>query len=57
MRETLFLIGEIFIIICMQTVFDFFVDDKRNPYLATALKTACYVGAFYLVLSSCSTIS
>lgn len=50
MNDFLFLIGQIFLITCVQTIFEMFIDQKQKPYLGQVLNIACYAGALYLLL-------
>jgi hypothetical protein len=42
------LIGQLFIIVVLQSFIEMFIDDKKP--LKTILSIACYVGALYLLL-------
>ena len=48
--EFMTLIGEIFLIVCIQSVIEVFVDLEKRPYMAKIVNFACYAGALYLLL-------
>jgi len=50
MNELMLLIGQIFIIACLQNVSESLIEEGGKSYLFKALSAACYVGAFFLVL-------
>ena len=50
MNELLALIGQIFLITCIQSVLEMFIDPEKRPYLLRILSIACYAGGLYLVL-------
>lgn len=50
MPEFMTLIGEIFIIACIQSLVEVFFDMEKRPYMAKLVNVACYAGAFYLLL-------
>ena len=50
MNEFMMLIGQIFVIACLQNISEVFIEGGSKTYLLKVLNVACYVGAFYLVL-------
>lgn len=45
------LIGQIFLIVCLQGVLEMFISQTKSPdYLKNMLSIAAYAGSFYLVL-------
>lgn len=50
MEDVLMLLGQIFILACIQSVFNMFIDDDKSPFLSKFLGIAGYAGAFLLVL-------
>lgn len=50
MRELLELIGQIFLITCIQSVLDVFVDYIDKPHTKVIVDITCYVGLFYLTI-------
>jgi len=50
MTEFMALIGQIFLITCLQSVLEMFITPGERPYLSKILAIACYAGALYLVL-------
>jgi len=50
MNDFLALIGQIFLITCIQSVLEMFIDSAERPYLSKVLNIACYAGGLYLVL-------
>ena len=44
------LIGQLFLITCIQSILEMFIDQTQKPYLAKVLSIACYAGALYLLL-------
>jgi len=50
MDKLLALIGQIFLITCIQSVLEMFIDPDKRPYLLRVLSIACYAGGLYLVL-------
>ena len=50
MNELLALIGQIFLIVCVQAVMEMFIEQYKQPYLSKILSIACYSGALYLLL-------
>jgi len=50
MNEFLALIGQIFLITCIQSILEMFIDPNERPYLSKVLSIACYAGGLYLVL-------
>jgi len=49
-NEFMILIGQIFVIACLQNISEVMIEDGSKGYLLKAVNVACYVGAFYLVL-------
>lgn len=50
MNEFLALIGQLFLIVCLQSVLELFIDATNKPYLTKILSIACYAGALYILL-------
>lgn len=50
MKELMVLIGQIFLISCIQTITEMFVDPNQKPYQAKILSIACFCGSMYLLL-------
>ena len=50
MRELMTLIGQIFLISCVQSIIEMFVDVGSKPYQARILNIACFAGSLYLLL-------
>ncbi len=50
MKEFMVLIGQIFLISCIQTITEIFVDPGSKPYQARVLNIACFAGSLYLLL-------
>lgn len=50
MNEFLVLVGQILLIVCLQSVVELFIDATSKPYLIKILSIACYVGSLYLLL-------
>ncbi|MCL2674569.1 MAG: hypothetical protein FWE92_04480 [Defluviitaleaceae bacterium] len=49
MREFMILIGQIFLISCIQSIIEMFVDLSGKP-LQKILHIACFMGGLYLLL-------
>jgi len=50
MKELISLIGQLFLIVCIQYIIEMFIDKTTKPYLVNALNIACFAGAFFLVI-------
>ncbi len=50
MREFMILIGQIFLISCVQTLIEAFVDPDKKPLQARIISLACFSGSLYLLL-------
>jgi len=50
MDDLLALIGQIFIITCVQSILEVLIDAGERPQLSKILNVACYAGGLYLVL-------
>ena len=50
MNEFLVLIGQIFLIACLQSVIETYLDMEKKTYMAKIANFACYAGALYLLL-------
>ena len=50
MNDFIILIGELFLIICIESVIEIFISDRRNRYMQKLLSIACYCGGLYIVL-------
>lgn len=50
MREFLTMMGEIFLIVCIQSIMEAFVLDKNNSLMQRLLSIACYLGSLFIVL-------
>lgn len=50
MGEFLTVLGEIFIIICLQSILEVFASAKRQTYMQKMISVLCYLGALYLVI-------
>ena len=50
MNEFLTLIGQIFLISCVQSVIETYLDMEKKTYMAKIANFACYAGALYLLL-------
>ena len=50
MDELLALLGQIFLITCVQSILEVLIDPGERPYLSKILNVACYAGGLYLVL-------
>ena len=50
MNEFLTVIGQIFLIACIQSVIEVFIDTDKRPYMSKIANFACYVGALYILL-------
>lgn len=51
MEQFLTVIGEIFLIICIQSIFDVLVSEKKQPYMKKVVSLACYIGSMIIVLN------
>lgn len=51
MKQLFLLLTQIFLISCIQILFEVFVDKDERPYQAKIVNLACFVGSLYLVLS------
>ena len=43
--------GQIFLIICIQSIIESFIDAKKKPQMVRMLSIACYVGCMYILLN------
>jgi len=50
MREFMILIGQIFLISCIQSIVELFVDLSQKPLMQKILNIACFLGGLYLLL-------
>ncbi len=50
MREFMVLVGQIFLISCVQTLIEVFVDPDKKPLQAKITSIACFCGSLYLLL-------
>ena len=50
MREFMILIGQMFLIACLQSVIEMFIEPKERPFQHRILTIACYMGGLYLLL-------
>lgn len=50
MNEFLTIIGQIFLIACIQSVIEVFIDPDKRPYMSKIANFACYAGALYILL-------
>ena len=50
MREFMILIGQIFLISCVQSIVELFVDLSERPLQKKILSIACFLGGLYLLL-------
>ena len=50
MREFMILVGQIFLIVCIQAVLELFINLSQRPLLKGILDIACFVGGLYLLL-------
>ena len=50
MPEFLELIGQIFLIVCIGSILEFFIDQAQKPFLSKLVNIASYAASFYLVL-------
>lgn len=50
LNEFLALIGQLFLIVCLQSVLELFIDATNKPHLVKLLSIACYAGSLYLLL-------
>ena len=50
MREFLLLLGQLFMIGCLQMMAELFIDADKRPYQAQLLNIACFLGGFYLLI-------
>lgn len=50
MQEALVLVGEIFLIICIQTVFEVFVDTEKKSNASRIMNIACFIGCVYILI-------
>ncbi|MCL2616755.1 MAG: hypothetical protein FWD96_03815 [Defluviitaleaceae bacterium] len=48
MREFMILVGQIFLISCIQSIVELFIDEKSH--LRKILNIACFMGGLYLLL-------
>lgn len=51
MDQFLTVIGELFLIICVQSVFDVLISEKKQPYMKKIISLACYIGSMIIVLN------
>ncbi len=49
MDEFITLITQIFIISCIQTILEMFIDGEKHPYQVKMISVACFVGSMYLI--------
>ncbi len=49
MSEFITMLTQIFIISCVQTILEMFIDGEEHPYQVKMLSVACFVGSMYLV--------
>jgi len=50
MREFMILVGQIFLISCIQSIIELFIDLSEKPLQKKILNIACFVGGLYLLL-------
>ena len=50
MREFMILVGQIFLIVCVQSIVEMFVDLSKAPLMQKILNIACFLGGLYLLL-------
>ncbi len=55
MRDFLILIGQLFLITCLQTVTEIFINTGDKPFQSSLLNIACFLGGLYLVLQYATT--
>ncbi|MDR2938815.1 MAG: hypothetical protein LBV08_00670 [Clostridiales bacterium] len=56
MSEFLTLIGQIFIIACIQSIVELFIDIDKRPYQARVMNIACFLGSLYLLVNYIATV-
>ncbi len=56
MREFFILIGQIFIIACLQSIIELFIDPDKRPYQARLMNIACFLGSLYLLINYISNV-
>ncbi len=50
MQEFLVMVGELFLISCIQSILIVFVQDKKQTSMGRIINIACYLGSLYIVL-------
>ncbi len=50
MNEFMALITQVFLISCIQTIFEVFIDKENMPYMHRIISITCFSGSLYLVL-------
>ena len=50
MREFMVLMGQLFLIVCIQSIMEAFAGGKKNSFTQRILSIACYLGSFYIIL-------
>ncbi len=50
MPEFFELIGQVFLIVCIGSILEFFIDQTQKPFISKLLNIACYAASFYLVI-------
>lgn len=50
MQPFLVMIGQIFLITCIQTIIEIFISDKKHVYMSKIVTIACYLGSLYIVI-------
>ncbi len=50
MYEALVLLGQIFLIICLQTIFEVFVDPDKKSNGSRLMNIACFIGCLYVLM-------
>lgn len=50
MQPFLVMIGQIFLITCIQSIIEIYISDKKNIYMSKIVTIACYLGSLYIVI-------
>lgn len=50
MQPFFVLIGEIFLISCINSILEIFIDTKKNELMGKIINVACYIGSLYLLV-------
>lgn len=51
MKEFITLLGQIFVITCLQSIIELFIDPATKSYQIRLINIACFLGSLYFLLN------